>query len=83
MQCTQHSRHPFSTMRSLLLILGLLAALVSHAAATALTFKLGSSETSCFYCATKKDAEKIAFYFAVRGGPPRMEGIQNAGADGS
>jgi hypothetical protein len=48
-----------------LLILSILAALVSHAAATALTFKLGASERACFYVATQKDNEKIAFYFAV------------------
>jgi hypothetical protein len=51
-----------------LLILSILAALVSHAAATALTFKLGASERACFYVATQKDNEKIAFYFAVQSG---------------
>jgi hypothetical protein len=55
-------------MRLPLLILGILAALVSHVAATALTFKLASSEKSCFYCTTQKDAEKVAFYFAVQSG---------------
>jgi hypothetical protein len=48
-----------------LLICGLLASLVSQAAATALTYKLYSTEKACFYTTTKKEGEKIAFYFAV------------------
>lgn len=45
---------------------GLLACLVSQVAATALTYKLGAHEKACFYTRTEKEAEKIAFYFAVR-----------------
>ena len=53
------------------LIFSLLACLISEAAATALTFKLPANEKACFYAVTKKEAEKIAFYFAVRP-PPRQ-----------
>lgn len=56
-------------MKPTLLIFSLLACLVSEAAATALTFKLPANQKSCFYAVTKNDAEKIAFYFAVRLGP--------------
>lgn len=50
------------------IIFGLLSWLVSQAAATALTYKLGSSEKACFYAVTKKETEKIAFYFVVQSG---------------
>lgn len=53
-------------MRLPLLLYGALAALASQAAATALTFKLGASDKSCFYGVTEKDNERVAFYFAVR-----------------
>lgn len=56
-------------MKFTLLVCSLLSLLVSEAAATALTYKLGSSEKACFYAVTKKEAEKIAFYFAVRKHP--------------
>ena len=53
-------------MKPTFLIFSLLACLVSDAAATALTFKLPANEKACFYAVTKNEAEKIAFYFAVR-----------------
>lgn len=53
-------------MKPTLLIFSLLACLVSEAAATALTFKLPANDKACFYAVTKNNAEKIAFYFAVR-----------------
>lgn len=52
-------------MRSFLLLAGLVACLVSDAAATALTYKLSANEKACFFARTKKENEKIAFYFAV------------------
>jgi hypothetical protein len=53
-------------MRLLLLLAGIIACLISNVAATALTYKLDANEKACFYTVTKKDSEKIAFYFAVR-----------------
>ena len=53
-------------MNLTLLIYSVLSLLISEITATALTYKLGSSEKACFYAVTKKEAEKIAFYFAVR-----------------
>lgn len=53
-------------MKPTLWIFSLLACLVSEAAATALTFKLPSNDKACFFAVTQKEAEKIAFYFAVR-----------------
>ncbi|KAL2152440.1 hypothetical protein VTH82DRAFT_5624 [Thermothelomyces myriococcoides] len=47
---------------------GLLALLATQAAATALTYKIGANEEACFYAATQKQDEKIAFYFAVQSG---------------
>lgn len=55
-----------ATMKLTLLIFSLLACLVSEAIATALTFKLPANDKACFYAVTKNNAEKIAFYFAVR-----------------
>lgn len=55
-------------MRLLSPALGLLALFVSHAAATALTYKLMPNERACFYASVTKQLDKIAFYFAV--GPP-------------
>ena len=52
-------------MKLPLIFCGLLASLASQAAATALTYKLYSSEKACFYTTTKREGEKIAFYFAV------------------
>ena len=52
-------------MRLPLLIAGLFACLVTDVAATALTYKLAAHEKACFHATTKKDGEKVAFYFAV------------------
>lgn len=49
-------------------VLGLLACIVAHVSATALTYKLTPNEKACFYTATTKPSEKIAFYFAVQSG---------------
>lgn len=46
-------------------VYSLLAWLVAQASATALTYRLGANEKACFYTATEKNGEKIAFYFAV------------------
>lgn len=62
-------RHNPTTLRTMQLPLlscglwGLLAA--TQAAATALTYKINANEEACFYTATQKANEKIAFYFAV------------------
>lgn len=44
---------------------GVIACLATNVVATALTYKLDANEKACFYTETKKDNEKIAFYFAV------------------
>ena len=51
-----------------LLSCGLWALLAAQAAATALTYKINANEEACFYTATQRNDEKVAFYFAVR--PP-------------
>ena len=56
-------------MRSLSIVLGLLALAVSRAYGTALTYKLGASERACFFTNIEIAQAKIAFYFAV-GHPP-------------
>jgi hypothetical protein len=48
-----------------LLSYGLWALLAVQATATALTYKLNANEEACFYTASQKQNEKIAFYFAV------------------
>lgn len=53
-------------MRLPLFLAGLFACLLSNVAATALTYKLTANEKACFYAITKKENEKLAFYFAVR-----------------
>jgi hypothetical protein len=53
-------------MKLPMLLAGLIACLINNVAATALTYKLAANEKACFYATTKKEAEKIAFYFAVR-----------------
>ncbi|KAF4120571.1 to endosomal cargo receptor Erp3 [Geosmithia morbida] len=55
-------------MRLLTLTLGLIALFVTNVAATALTYNLQAHEKACFYAETKKDNEKVAFYFAVQSG---------------
>jgi hypothetical protein len=56
-------------MRLPLLLAGLIACFVTNVAATALTYQLMAHERGCFYAETKKENEKVAFYFAVS--PPR------------
>ncbi|KPM44000.1 hypothetical protein AK830_g2524 [Neonectria ditissima] len=55
-------------MRLPTLLAGLVACLVTDVTATALTYQLSANEKACFYTTTKKEAEKIAFYFAVQSG---------------
>ncbi|KAH6893284.1 emp24/gp25L/p24 family/GOLD-domain-containing protein [Thelonectria olida] len=55
-------------MRLTTLFAGLVACLVTDVTATALTYKLSANEKACFYATTKKEGEKIAFYFAVQSG---------------
>ncbi|VZI09361.1 unnamed protein product [Fusarium fujikuroi] len=55
-------------MRLSTLVAGLFAGLVTNVAATALTYKLDANEKACFHTTTKKQGEKIAFYFAVQSG---------------
>ncbi|KAF5593309.1 ERP2-like protein [Fusarium pseudocircinatum] len=57
-----------ATMRLSTLVAGLFAGLVTNVAATALTYKLDANEKACFHTTTKKQGEKIAFYFAVQSG---------------
>lgn len=52
-------------MRLPTVLAGLMALMVTDVAATALTYKLAANEKACFYTSTKKESEKIAFYFAV------------------
>ncbi|KAH7318418.1 emp24/gp25L/p24 family/GOLD-domain-containing protein [Stachybotrys elegans] len=47
---------------------GLLACFATNVAATALTYQLAAHEKACFFADTKKDGEKVAFYFAVQSG---------------
>lgn len=47
------------------LFAGFVACLLSDATATALTYQLSAHERACFYAQTKKEGEKVAFYFAV------------------
>ncbi|KAF7558040.1 hypothetical protein G7046_g5900 [Stylonectria norvegica] len=55
-------------MRLPTLLAGLIACLATDVTATALTYKLSANEKACFYTTTKKESEKIAFYFAVQSG---------------
>jgi len=55
-------------MRLPLLLAGLIACFVTNVAATALTYQLMAHERGCFYAETKKENEKVAFYFAVQSG---------------
>lgn len=52
-------------MRLPVFLAGLIACLVTDVAATALTYQLSANEKACFYTTTKKEGEKVAFYFAV------------------
>ncbi|KAG6034709.1 hypothetical protein E4U41_006427 [Claviceps citrina] len=55
-------------MRLTTIAAGLIACLVTDVTATSLTYKLGANEKACFYADTKKDNEKMSFYFAVQSG---------------
>merc|ERR1712000_17845 len=56
------------TMRLPTLFAGLIACLITNVTATALTYNIAAHEKACFYAETKKDNEKVAFYFAVQSG---------------
>lgn len=55
-------------MRFATTVIGLLAAFVSSATATALTYKLEANEKACFYAWVDQPNVKVAFYFAVQSG---------------
>ena len=55
-------------MRLLALTTTLLVSLTTIVSGTALTYRLASSEKSCFFTRTSQAAQKIAFYFAVQSG---------------
>ncbi|KFH46662.1 putative membrane protein-like protein [Hapsidospora chrysogenum ATCC 11550] len=55
-------------MRLPTLLAGLIACLITNAAATALTYDLEAHEKACFYAHARNENEKIAFYFAVQSG---------------
>lgn len=61
----RHNHESDAIMRLSTIGAGLIACLATNVAATALTYKLDANEKACFYTETKKDNEKIAFYFAV------------------
>lgn len=67
-------------MRLPTLFAGVIACLASNVAATALTYNLAAHERACFFAETKKDNEKVAFYFAVgstgRGQALGQEGLR-------
>lgn len=52
-------------MRFLAVAAAAVFSLSSTVAATALTYKLGPNEHSCFYTNAEKKGAKVAFYFAV------------------
>lgn len=52
-------------MRSISIVVALVAAVVSQVSATALTYKLGASERACFFADVQRENAKVAFYFAV------------------
>ncbi|KAK7890428.1 hypothetical protein LTR67_008315 [Exophiala xenobiotica] len=55
-------------MRSLSILISLLALAVSSVYCTALTYKLGASEKACFFTFVERQNAKVAFYFAVQSG---------------
>lgn len=57
--------HNPPTMRLPTLLAGFIACLITNVTATALTYNIAAHEKACFYAETKKDNEKVAFYFAV------------------
>lgn len=50
---------------SILRLTVLLAYFTSLVSATALTYKLGASEKTCFFADVAQQGAKVAFYFAV------------------
>lgn len=55
-----------------MLVSGLLGLFATNVAATALTYNVEAHEKACFYADTKKDNEKVAFYFAVSRNRPSI-----------
>ncbi|KYK61570.1 endosomal cargo receptor [Drechmeria coniospora] len=55
-------------MRLTTIAAGVIAWMATDVVATALTYHLPANEKACFYTETKKDNEKVAFYFAVQSG---------------
>ncbi|KAF2492117.1 hypothetical protein BU16DRAFT_529483 [Lophium mytilinum] len=55
-------------MRTILLLSSLLALFTSAVYGTALTYKLGANEKSCFFSYVEQKGAKVAFYFAVQSG---------------
>lgn len=56
-------------MRTSLALTSLLAYCASAVYATALTYRLEANEKACFFTNVEQKGTKVAFYFAVRGGP--------------
>ncbi|EXJ93452.1 hypothetical protein A1O1_01844 [Capronia coronata CBS 617.96] len=50
------------------ILLGLLALAISGVYSTALTYKLGANEKTCFFTFVGRQNAKVAFYFAVQSG---------------
>ncbi|KAI9472432.1 MAG: emp24/gp25L/p24 family/GOLD-domain-containing protein [Benjaminiella poitrasii] len=57
-----------SIQKTSLVLLFFFCFLASQVRATALTYRLGSNEKSCFYLSNDKPGKKIGFYFAVQQG---------------
>jgi len=55
-------------MRLLAVVAAAALSLSSTVAATALTYKLGPNEHTCFFTSVEKKNAKVAFYFAVQSG---------------
>jgi hypothetical protein len=56
-------------MRTIILLSSLLALFTSAVYGTALTYKLGANEKSCFFSYVEHKGAKVAFYFAVPTAP--------------
>jgi hypothetical protein len=69
---------PTLKMRIPNLVPSLLALLISISSvtATALTYKLAANEKACFFTYVGEQNSKLAFYFAVRTFPPRVNYTQ-------
>jgi len=55
-------------MQTIILLSSLLALFTSAVHGTALTYKLGANEKSCFFTYVEQNGAKVAFYFAVQSG---------------